>query len=208
MWGPLGSHDSHEVMDSRNAKTGVIAKNFLGQNGWRDRLEVGGWRSGEVSTGLLPKVELKPRMESSQTTPTYPHRALGFYFTLFRDTLFLTFVSDGTSRAGSPGLCSVADTHEGLGRGPTPQGASGRIPGPRPLTVEPPPLTAYRAPAFCSLSLPAPSAINVLKQEREERNSFSFPLPNSELYLAHSPISQSLLWHVLLCTAVCTECGV
>lgn len=30
MQGPSESHDSREVTDSRNAKKGVIAKNFLG----------------------------------------------------------------------------------------------------------------------------------------------------------------------------------
>lgn len=132
----------------------MIANSFLGQNGWRERLEVGGWRSGEVSTGLLPAVELRPRMESSQTTPTYPHRALGFYFILFRDTLLLTFAPDGASGAGSPGLCSVADPHEGLGRGPTPQGAAGRMSGPRALSRRPP--WNHLPPQPAGHQLPAP----------------------------------------------------
>ena len=60
----------------------------------------------------------------------------------------------------------------------------------------------------CSLSPPAPFPINVLKQVQEERNSFWIPVPDSELYLAHSPISQSLLWHVLIFMAAWTECRV
>lgn len=88
---------------------------------------------GKYPLGSCQQESSDPEGRAPKPPPPCAHRALGFYFSLFRDTLVFTFAPDGTSGAGSPGLCSVADTHEGVGRGPTPPGASGRMSGPRAL---------------------------------------------------------------------------
>lgn len=71
-WQP-GDDEQHSnaVLAARMQRRGWWERTF-----WKTR--GGGWKSGEVSAGLLRAQELRPWNGEPQNTPTYPHRATLF----------------------------------------------------------------------------------------------------------------------------------
>lgn len=146
---------------------------------------------------------LSPR---APTTPTPAPRGTSFAFILFCFTLSFIFTLAWTSRTGSE-LCCVAGMQGWSGRGSDAH-AQGRWCRSPLSPGDPRGAASCQALASHSLSPTAPSAITEPKQEWEGRNSSWFSLPSSERCLAQSPISQSLLWRLLIFIAAWTECRV